>query len=343
MKEKFHNIYKNKIKVLEKSYVPHNAFSLDDNIDDQLLKYLSQKNYSVSECLKLIKNKYKAKDEKSINFCKAILNFKTLINSNNNNTKEKISLSILAESLLIDPMERLKKLMNMVTITNGRYYNENNGYFNHYSQLRKKLNITINDLQTVNRYIKWFSNEINHDLLHKKSIISYFSVSESSREDNKKNKSTDFYPNFNSLIFFYFIISLSEEKENNTTCEEMKNNLLKLILNLIKEKIISEQGLITIFRKLEWIKFKEIKDTDNPYYSASYWDLKTNICNDIFGNDFFYNLSKENIGNYLKNYYIEEEKMKQDIAKQRLQNYFHNIIRMLNKDTIIELTKDYNK
>ena len=38
MKEKFHNIYKNKIKVLEKSYVPHNAFSLDDNIDDQLLK-----------------------------------------------------------------------------------------------------------------------------------------------------------------------------------------------------------------------------------------------------------------------------------------------------------------
>ena len=35
--------------------------------------------------------------------------------------------------------------------------------------------------------------------------------------------------------------------------------------------------------------------------------------------------------------------MKQDIAKQRLQNYFHNIIRMLNKDTIIELTKDYNK
>lgn len=340
LKQKIELSHKNKniIQFIQRSYISDLYFSLEDNVDSNLLKYLKEANYSFSKCVKLIKDGYKAKDHRAENFCKSIMKFKNMINSNNENTKEKISLSLIVDSAL-NKIDQLKKLMEIIDQINCKYYNLKTDDFYHYEELRKNLNILKNDLDNIDKYIKYLLNEIKYDLLYKKNITDFYSEAESSKEDNQKNKSKDFYPNFTKLIFFYIITGLSEEK--NTNCEQMRKNLLQLILIIKDNNHISKQGLLSIFRKMEWMKFQDDDEFKKPYYVSSYWELKSDICLQIFGRDFFYNLDKDSVASYLKNYYIEEQKIRRHNAKNQLQNYFKDIVQMLNKKCIIELTKEY--
>jgi hypothetical protein len=329
----------NKIKCLKNSYLNHTNLILGDKIDFYVNKYIKDGSQSFKKCVQEIKSDYKNKDEDAIKFCEILLKFKSTVDLNNENYINKIPLLSLLDSITgkIDRLHKLNDCINKV-LTNTH----NDEWFVLYSEIRKGKHQLLKekDITGINKYIQYFIMELNNKLLYREEIMQYFSSKESSREKNKQNKSKEFYPNFYNLIVFYFITGLNESQSNSYI--KMRDLLLKLIILLKEEIDFSNESLMAIFRKLEWIKYKEDDEYDKPYYSSSYWILKNEICKKIFENKFFLSLDKNTIGSFMKTYYIEYDKMKSNAARNDLQNYFLKITKMLNKEQLILLSKEYN-
>jgi hypothetical protein len=326
-----------KIECLKNSYLMHTEIVLGDKIDFYITKYIDILDSSLEDDISTLKDAYKNQDKDAIRFCELILKFKSNVESNNDNYLDKISLISLFDSFS-DKTVRLEKLMTVINHVIDK--NHNDDTFTTYSEIRIEIPLSNDTITGLNRYIGYLYQEIDKRLLNSEGFVNYFAFKENSREENKINKSKEFFPNYYNLILFYFITGLIEC--HNADFEKMRVSLLELI-NILRDKIkISNEGMMTNFRNLEWIKFKEKKETDKPYYSSSYWKLKENICENIFGIHFFSNLSKDNIGSFIKNYYIEHDKMKNNSAKSDLQNYFLKITKMLNKEQLILLSKEYN-
>jgi len=308
---------------LSKNHINLNKINYNEKIASQLIYYVNQlENIIKSEAL--IKKERKEKNIYAIEFCKSIIETKKIIEISN--IKSTPSLKNLADSMS-DKTERLIKTNNIINQKISHFFDKNKPIC--MIELKKSIVFSELEEEVFLRYIDYFIAEIKFGLNNKKTILEYFNV----------KKGNGFLVNFTKLVMFYFFIEITNVQFKNE--KEINRKLLDFILILKDEIKFNKLELFNLFKSLEYINFSS-KEYNSAYCNEEFWVKKDELIKKIFDKTFFNSLSKDDIVNFIKNYYAEHRKMPTVEAKVGLQQSFVNILSNFNKEIMLEIAKDYN-
>lgn len=226
-----------------------------------------------------------------------------------------------------DKTERLIKTNNTINQKISHFFDKNKPIC--MIELKKSIMFSELEEEVFLRYIDYFIAEIKFGLNNKKTIIEYFNM----------KKGNGFLVNFTKLVMFYFFIEITNVQFKNE--KEINRKLLDFILILKDEIKFNKVELFNLFKSLEYINFSS-KEYNSAYCNEDFWIKKDELIKKIFDKTFFYSLSKEDIINFIKNYYAEHRKMPTVEAKVGLQQSFVNILSNFNKEIMLDIAKDYN-